>query len=109
MLFLDFVSGLAISTIILLFRQRFYDLALNTTSLLNIVFDENLKEEKKFNLLLSNFKKTIKSLLFFILYLFFIISSFFIPFLIFQIIFKEPSLKEFINRKKRKKSKSDYS
>ena len=80
---LDFASGILISTSILFFRHLFYNLALNTTYLLDIIFNETLKEERKFNLLISNFRKTIKSLLFFFFFVFFIVLSFFVRVLLY--------------------------
>lgn len=87
MLILDFISGVLISIIILFFRYTFYNLALKTTTLLDIVFDKNLAEKDKFFKLVINFKSTIKSLLYFIIYLSLIVFSFYVPYLIYGFIY----------------------
>ncbi|MDC3187383.1 hypothetical protein OBA38_00785, partial [bacterium] len=76
----DLVSGLLTSLVIILFRNTFYKLAVSSTSLLDSIFFETNNPSVKLSLLNKNLKNLIKSLFFFLVYIIFIIASFFTPF-----------------------------
>ena len=87
MYLIDFVSGILVSTTILLGRKSFYKLALITTNLLDTILLETDNDSIKFEKLKIEFKKILISLFLFTLYIFVIVASFYLPFFTYDLVY----------------------